>query len=145
MTSLGGSSSADDGSIARKIHFLVNTHRTTVQDLAAALNVRREVLQDIIDGRMQPPSSLLEAMASHFGVTPDFFRFSEPLPKKTATGQDFPVKATPRQKNKSRSLGGMKALAVRHQALLEALISTGILSAADYHQHILKVEQRQDG
>ena len=146
-TSREGSSSADNESIARKIQFLVTTHRTTLQDLAGALNVRREILQEIIDGRAPPTPAILDAMAGHFGVTSDFFLDSEvrPRPEEEAQQESPAKKTTTRLRGKTRSISGVKALAVRHQALLEALISKGILSPADYHEHILQVEQRQDG
>lgn len=164
---------------ARKLQFLISTHRVTMLDLADAIGVKKRALQDMIDGLTVPSPTMIEAICKHFGVSSGFFDGStvakrgaakseeskKPAAKShsgaapaspaaaaaAAAKKSLPAPAKKKVRNEPKAAvspghappESFQALAVRHQALLEALLEKGVISPADYHKQIQIVERRR--
>lgn len=127
--------------LSRKLRFLLSNERLTVPMLAEYLEVSRSTLQHVVDGKSMPPDALLRRLSNHFGVPESFFM---------GTGDSTAVK-----KNKGRTRAGgksskkkkpvlnLKAVATRHQALVELLVSKGLIKASEYQEAIQKTEDRR--
>lgn len=132
---------------ARKIRFLLETHHYTVPFVAEELGITRASLQEVLDERREPTSSLLSKLSVYFSVPKDFFGgiatqdpaavidplldFDAPPAKSSAGGKAA----------KSKPLD-LRGLALRYQALIELLVAKGIFTAADYRNQVEQVEGR---
>ncbi|MFN0059443.1 MAG: helix-turn-helix domain-containing protein [Planctomycetota bacterium] len=157
----------------RRMRFLVETNHLTVQRLAEIIGVGRVSLQEVLDGRAQPSAGLLNKVAQHFGVPPEFFTSTQSMalkPRANPPAQEVPnmmpeTKAAPAT-SKTSSAGAarhtrgsrkrqltetdgsketlsLRSLAIRYQALTELLVAKGLFSAAEYREQISSVENRQ--
>ena len=124
----------------RRIRFLLDNHRLTVPEAARLLEMRPQVLQEVLDGLALPSDGLLKKISKHFGVDRAFLlgvdESSEPPAEETSDDSGDPPTSTG-----SRTLD-VRTLATRYQALLELLIEREVITAAEYHEQITDVESR---
>lgn len=144
--------------IVRKMHFLIETNRRTVHQVAAGLDITSKSLQDVLDGVSHPTEGLIEKFAKFFGVSIGFITGQEPAKPGPArsgpSGRRTPSSSSParprpgtppsssRGRTPAPANGGNVLLATRIQALVELLVEKGIITAREYSERVQQVEQR---
>jgi len=154
--------------IVRKLQFLLDTNHVTVMAIAERTGIPKKLIQDILDGASLPTEAMLRKFADFFGVTLEFIlgrddggsasrgsgatrsssaartspgKGSAGIGKGSAgTAKGAPV---PGKRTKTAGSLNIRAIATRHQALVELLVEKGMISARDYHEMVQKIEKRR--
>ena len=135
----------DNAALARKIRFLMETQHVTVPQLAERLGIRRSTIQDIVDRKAEASTNTLRQIAHYFGVDLDYFEESgvEPEgPVPSLKPNRAATTAAAKEKAKEPEPLTLRTLAIRYQGLVELLVEKGVFTAAEYHDHIKRVENR---
>ncbi len=154
----------DPESTGHKIGFLIETNHLTVPNLAQAISVSASALQEVVDGQALASEVLVKKICEHLKVHESFFAHdgqqaaASPSPSErrpSSDGKDDSPSSSTEWDPLFHTLEGfssadssssgvltLKALAARHQALVELLVLKGVISGTDYRESIYRVEQR---
>ena len=128
--------------LGRKLRFLLETHHLTVPRLAEILTIRRQTLQQMVDGKADAARHNLISIAKHFGVEADYFDDVKHDKSESAGSETRSGSTRSKKRAEPAESLTLKTLAVRYQGLVELLIEKGVFSAAEYNEHIRCVEDR---
>ncbi|MEM7261003.1 MAG: helix-turn-helix transcriptional regulator [Planctomycetota bacterium] len=141
--------------VGRKLRFLLETHHTTVSELASIVDVRRETIQDLVDGTADARASTLQSIARYFEVGDEYFDGAK------AEGEAAPTSEADLMRKGARNSSGnarnatrpaapaksaealsLKTLAVRYQGLIELMLEKGVVTPAELNEKMREVDAR---